>query len=87
MELRRRVQNRRLKIVGVGTGDGDTDTIARAEKVRGRQEVKHQLNWLACRDRRQVAFVMAVVGQSQIVEGGLAQSAVRRPQGALGEVG
>ena len=33
MELRRQVQNRRLKIVGIGAGDGDTDTIARPEKV------------------------------------------------------
>ena len=76
MELRRRVQSRRLKIVGIGAGDGDTDTIARAEEVRGRQEVKRQLNGLAGRDRRQVAFVMAVVRQSQIIIWGLAQDSM-----------
>ena len=70
MELRRRVQSRRLKIVGIGAGDGDTDTIARAEEVRGRQEVKRQLNGLAWRDRSQVALVMSVVRQSQIIIGG-----------------
>ena len=61
MELRYWVQNRRLKIVGIGAGNRDTDTITLAKKVRGRQEVKRKLNWLACRDRRQVALVMAVI--------------------------
>ena len=70
MELRYWVQNRRLKIVGIGAGNRDTDTITLAKKVRGRQEVKRQLNGLAWRDRSQVALVMSVVRQSQIIIGG-----------------
>ncbi len=61
-DLRRGVQSRRLKVLGIGAGDGDTDAIARAEKVRDWQEVKHQLDRLSGGNRRQVAFVMAVVG-------------------------
>ena len=80
MELRCRVQDRRLKIVRVGAGDGNTDVIARTEKVRGRQEVKRKLNWLAYRDRRYVALVMAAVGQSQIVIWGLARGSMGSPE-------
>ena len=80
MELWRRIDDRRLEIVGIGAGDGNTDAMARAEKVRGRQEVKHQLNRLACRDWRQVAFVMAVVRQSQVIIGGLSQYSMGSPE-------
>ena len=86
-DLRRRVESRGLEVVGIGTGDGDTDAIACVEQVRGRQEVKHQFDRLSGRNRCQVALVMAVVGQAQVVVGSFAQSAVRRPQVPLGEVG
>ena len=86
-ELWCRIDDGCLKVIGIGAGDGDTDAIACTEQVGGGHEVKHQLDRLACRNQRQIAFVMAVVRQSQIVEWRLTQYAVRRPQVTLGNIG
>ncbi len=78
--------NINIKVVGVGAGEGDAEAIACAEEVRNRQQIEYQLDRLTGRNRRQSAFVMEVVGQAQVIEGSLAQSAVRCSQIALSDI-